>query len=251
MAKYLDVKNIDEVIDYLKSANIRHRIIQTSNTTKIETGNINYVGYNEYIKRIDLTLISRVKNYVKKENIEYKKRIKKINYVTKFMPEVNKTKKYFAIDITKAYWFTAYKECFISGEIFKEGLKRKYSKKARLIALGCLATKPLISEFENGTYKNVDVCDLETAPIFYKCAEVVNTLMLLLKNTLGIDFLFYWVDCVYFSDRKNIIKVQKILTNFGYLCSINEIDIIEAIKEDQIIRVKTAKGKKANYNFKK
>lgn len=125
MAKYLDVKNIDEVIDYLKSANIQHRIIQTSNTTKIETANINYVGYNEYIKRIDLTLISRVKNYVKRENIEYKKRIKKIDYVTKFMPEVNKTKKYFAIDITKAYWFTAYKECFISGEIFKEGLKRK------------------------------------------------------------------------------------------------------------------------------
>lgn len=249
--KYLHIKNIDELELLYKSINKKHRVIQTSNTKKIECEDGNYIGFYNYLKKIDLLLIGRVKRHVIKENLRYKKRIKKIDYVTKLIPKINKGADYYAIDITKAYWYTAYKECFITGDLFKEGLKNKYSKTARLISLGALATKPLITDFDNGTHKNVEVFELETATIFYRCAEVVNDLMHLIKFGLKDDFTFFWVDCVYFKGFSNIKKVEAILNNFGYMCSIEKIKFLDINQKDKTILLEKENKKQKLFHFKK
>lgn len=251
--KYLHIKNIDELEKLYKSINKKHRVIQTSNTKKIECKDGNYIGFYSYLKKIDLVLIGRVKRHVLKENVRYTKRIKKIDYVTKLIPKIEINKEYFAIDITKAYWFTAYKEGFITGELFREGLKIKYSKTARLISLGALATKPLITDFNNGKQINITSNELETAPIFYRCAEVVNDLMHLIKNALKTDFTFFWVDCVYFKGEYNIKSVQTILSNFGYSCSIEAIKFLDINQKDKTILLEKQNKKKDKklFHFKK
>jgi hypothetical protein len=76
--KYVHIKNIDELEKLYKKNNIKHRVIQTSNTKKIETDKKNYIGFYSYLKKIDLVLIGRVKRHIVKENIIYTKKIKKI-----------------------------------------------------------------------------------------------------------------------------------------------------------------------------
>lgn len=248
--KYSHIKNISEVRDYLRETGVRHTVIQTANTTKIQSLKGNYVGYTMYLRKKDLTLITRVKKEIEKNNITYNKRIKHIDYVTKFMPKLRQGAVH-SVDISAAYWYTAHHLKFISEDLFKEGLRKKYSKKARLIALGALASQPLISDFDGKKYKIIKTEQPITASIFYKCAEVVNDLITAIAGFLGNDFIFYWVDCVYFYEQKNIIKVEKILANRGYKFKSDKIISAEQDFQNKIIKLVKSNAEKAEYNFTK
>lgn len=249
--KYVHVKNIKAVREWFKHNGIKHRCIQTAGTTKIEPKDPsydNYIGFNVYLKRLDLTLIARVKRYVIENDIRYKKKIKNIPYVTKSMPEIQTQRRIFGVDISRAYWYTGLFENFISKELFDEGLKKKYSKKARLIAMGQFATQPIVSDFDGKKYKAIPQDAPDTAGIFYRCAEVVNALMSTIRAVLGRDYIFYWVDCIYFYEEKNVKKVTEILDNYGYKSQIEEIQGFFIDNERKVVTL--IKGKKQpDYHF--
>lgn len=249
--KYTHVKNIEQIQSYLRDTGLKHKVIQTANTVKIECSEGNYIGFFEYLKKRDLTLIARVKRHVIDNNIEYKKKIKDIHYVTKKMPEKIPQRQIYGIDISKAYWFTAYHEGFISEKIFKEGLKKKYSKKARLIAIGALASQPVISVFDGKRYKVQKSEILPTANIFFRCAEVVNDLMAVFKIVLNKSFLFYWVDCVYFVGNDKIPAVTDILQKNGYSFTVEAANIEALDIDKKTITLQKNTGKKATYSFTK
>lgn len=248
--KYRQIKNIKQLIRYHVDNCIPHSIIQTGNTNKLTSEIGNYIGYETYLKKRDLILISKVKNHIEKNQIKAPKKVKNIDYVTKLMPEIDLNKELYAVDISAAYWCCAKNLNFIDEELFKEGFKKKYSKKGRLISIGALASQPTLCKFDGKKYVYSKFEELPTANIFYKCAEVVNDLINNIAFILGKDFVFFWVDCVFFYEKKNIQVVENLFKNANFDCHTEKIISIAQDYKKKIITVTTDK-KTSNFFFKK
>lgn len=247
---FVQVKNIKQVIDYHVQNKIPHKMIQTANTNKLISKLGNYIGFENHLKKKDLILINKVKNYILKNNIVVPKNVREIKYITPFMPQLDLTREIYAIDITAAYWYASKNLNFISEDLFNEGLKKVYTKKGRLISIGALASQPITSEFNGVSYTRIKAEPLPTANIFYKCAEQINDLMQGCAMVLDKDFIFYWVDCVFFYGSNNVKKVENVFKSMDFECKPEKIISISQDFNKKIITLVTDK-KTSNFYFKK
>lgn len=249
--------NIDNLIDYLVKNKIKHKIKFTS-AKKIVTylfkrHKYEAKGYlNPSIRKRDLHLIMKVKKHVESNNIQYNKYIPKIKYITNYVPDkVQSSKNYYEIDLNAAYWYFAHKNGFISDEIFKDGLNlKKFTKKARLMALGSLATVHNTLEFNGKTYGELTTEINPTSPIFFKCAYDTSLLIQKIQKLIGSDFLFFWVDAIFFKNEKNINKIINFVELNGLKAKIKPI--YKVIKNAETLEIYEALNKKPKvFNFEK
>ena len=108
----------------------------------------------------------------------------------------------YAVDITNAYPTVLRNEGFINDEIWQ--YLQKIDKKDRLAAIGSLASKKETNIFEEGRIIASDQTEAETAFIF---KYAVNTVDYLINKAVDLSedetFLFYWFDCLYFTEKPN------------------------------------------------
>lgn len=103
-------------------------------------------------------------------------------------------------DITKAYYQAGYRLGYISREFYEECLE--LDKPIRLKLMGTLATQQTVAVFKDGkeTGFNVVRNEAHTKVWFHICWYVARC-MYQFMTALGDDFLFYWVDGIYFDAR--------------------------------------------------
>lgn len=132
------------------------------------------------------------------------------------------------VDIDQAYWETAYQLGIVNDTIYSTGCKGVISKKARLTALGSLAKKTYIYKFKG---KKVIGKEVEKDPLlenlWFTICKRVSDVMHSVIDSLGKDFIFYWVDGIYFKHtKKNVQIAMNTFIENGYNAKFKKINQI-------------------------
>jgi hypothetical protein len=251
------IKNPREFVFNLKKNCIPFELTQTMFTKKIkcEFGEFNFVEFGNVMKPKDLGFI----NVVKKHCTENCKKVffdrSAIQYIgeSKLKKNYNYSKDIYEIDLTGAYWNFAYKEGFITEQIYLRGLE--VPKKVRLISLGNLAKRSLYLNFDGNNYaKPVYIKSTETEHVFFKVSELTDILIRKLVIISKKDFLFYWVDAIFFQGLESLKNISEYLESENIKFKIIKIDNV--IKKENLIithdeqhMTKTNPTGKREFNF--
>lgn len=139
------------------------------------------------------------------------------------------------LDIKNAYWQTALLMGIISKEIYEDGVSK--NKVTRLASLGSMAKRKEVYEFDGNVYRHVEtIRNYETENIWFAICKHVSDIMGELVKTLGEDFLFYWVDGIYFKNTEdNVKKVSDLINSCSYDCKPEEVSKIEFFNDHFVV----------------
>jgi hypothetical protein len=139
------------------------------------------------------------------------------------------------IDLSAAYWETAYKLGLITDELYKKG--EGISKRTRLAAIGSLAKRKLIRAFDGQKEYTIIDKRRETSYLWDVICYHVSLVMQDAAKAAGKDFLFFWTDAL-FVNEKAAKKVVSCFTKHGYNCKSYKIDDITVNDKYMIVTAK-------------
>lgn len=184
----------------------------------------------------ELNFIQSVKRYVIKNEIYLRDEFQEnqlfaedVHFVRVSRVPVNKVfDNVCEVDIDQAYWETAHHLQIISDELYTKGRKGNISKQARLTALGSFAKKVYKYNFKGKKVQSVEVeRDALLENLWFTICKRVSDVMHKVIDALGDDFIFYWVDGIYFENTQdNISKVMQIFLDSGYNSKFKKINQI-------------------------
>jgi hypothetical protein len=121
------------------------------------------------------------------------------------------------LDISGAYAAALMVNGLISEKtyLYLQSLK----KTERLVSVGMLAKGYTEFTYEEGKCVNVKAHREKTAQIFFYLIQEINYVMTDIQFFLGGDFIFYWVDGVFFkygTPAKKIREIEMLLSDQGY-----------------------------------
>ena len=200
------------------------------------------------LKFKDLNFINSVRRHAEKLNNipEYLNR-KNIYYINKNSDKPkNFSKNIYEIDLSGAYWELAYKNNYISYEIYKSGLEVK--KKVRLMALGNLAKRTAVMQFNGNEFLPITYKESQkTKNIFFDVAKQTDEIMRKMAILCGNDYIFYWVDAIFFRGEKNFEILKEWLEANEIKFKTIRIKEIKITKNN--IFVNDENEQKRNFNF--
>lgn len=122
-------------------------------------------------------------------------------------------------------------------------------KPERLSSVGMLAYEPLITTYTDGEVKNPEL-DMQTRKskyrdVFFYCVSEVSKAMSEVMHELGEEFIFFWVDGIYFkSGYKNRKKVMDILDRYSYEYSYELVKNFHVEHDHERIKLKYNEDKR-------
>lgn len=212
--------NVQFNIDILNKLGVDFEVQHGTYTTTIitEEGKARYM-MNEYNNRV-FRCASMIKSDVlKSENAKeiMASKYLKSNFALSDNKNSYKAKQVLNIDISSAYATCLVRNGLITEKTYR--IIKGLPKTERLPCVGMLATSHTKFSYSNGECYNVDVFRSPTAPVFFYLIDEINYIMQQIQFLLGEDFIFYWVDGVFFNYNTPPEKVQAIenfLTESGY-----------------------------------
>jgi len=147
------------------------------------------------------------------------------------------------IDISSAYATCLFNNQLITEKTYK--IIRSLPKTERLPCVGMLATSHTKFSYSNGECYNVDVYRSPTAPVFFYLIDEINYIMQQVQFLLGVDFIFYWVDGVFFDFNTPIEKVQAVeqfLSDSGYDYKYEDVQEFKIDVDDRKLMLKMVKN---------
>jgi len=201
----------------------------------------------------ELHFIKQVKNHVLNNGLHYAVQ----QNCTR--QELNATPVYFAynkqikigehfrtvynVDMKSAYWETAYRLGLLSDQIYYKGKDEKQiSKKTRLAAIGSLARKVTVYQFDGKEQKLLSDEQEETNFLWNLICSKVGNILTSVAKDIGKDFIFFWVDGIYVSSKHAAEKVERLFKEHGYDSSVTKLVCADVTKTH--INVKTGVVKK-------
>lgn len=170
-----------------------------------------------------------------------------IRYIKYYQTNFNNTHLYadkiYQIDIKSCYASILKNHKLISEETFNSICK--LSKENRLAAIGMLASKKNIFHFdEKGAVIEHIIHKSDTSDYFFFCVQETFKIMDECKYILGDDFLFIWVDAIYFiGDMQKALQVVDYFKNEHNLeSSIHELNEFEVELRKDFYRCRYIKG---------
>ena len=107
-------------------------------------------------------------------------------------------------------------------------------KKDRLASVGMLASnKHCYSFAPDNELVGIEYIEGELSDYFYFCIRHTQRLMDNIREILGNDFLFYWVDGIYFEDIRHRGKIEEYLKEEGYRNSFDILDNFHAFENNK------------------
>lgn len=240
--KKINTVNLNEMISSFVETKKPHEIQKTGATTNLIFNNFCFKETkNGTIKKNELFFIKKVKDYCLKNSAGVHCNRHKIKYISegKIKKHKHYTKDIYEIDLNAAYWNFAHKFNFISDEIFKQG--EKISKKTRLISLGNLAKSVTIMSFNGENYEfKGRINSPETEGIFWTVSLETDKTMTFLKTISDKNFLFYWVDAIFFQSKETKKEIENYLNSQNIPFKIRKIKTV--YKDSKNIIVTDKKG---------
>lgn len=153
-------------------------------------------------------------------------------------------------DISHAYYRAAYVLGFISFDLYRE-IITKLTKQDRLTLLGCIATNKIISIYRGGLQhaSPPPKKDELLREAWFKICSYVDSALCELKDLLGHDFLFYWVDGIYFRFNQQydmygmqfLKHIRKIQDKYNVEFKLIPISSFTLINEGDSVRIEIKK----------
>jgi hypothetical protein len=228
---------------------------QTSQTSvlKIPSEKKQYVILDKLTKKSVFNTFSKVKSYIKNSNLELDEVPKHlINYYSLSQRCKNNfySEKVSCIDITSAYPTTAFLSGIIDENLFNA--LNEHDKLDRLKILGMLASKKTQLNYINGDLSSYEIIENNYyANYFFYIQYLVGELMQEIEKGIGDNFLFMWVDGVYFTGGIDIEnKVISIIEKSGYKWKYEYYVYFQTIIELKNNRIKINIGQNKNNIFK-
>jgi hypothetical protein len=198
------------------------------------TNQIKYNGNNEVFSdsRFNFNVLHR-SNDLKaelKKSIDFFKNDKETGYF--LFGKISNNEKIYNIDLSSAYLTILYNTGKISNQLFEKinGLK----KADRLKILGMLAYQPFIFSYEKGKLISTEQQKNEFRPIFFYCVKETFELIYKIKNKIGSDFVFSWVDGIYFTGEHNINLISDILKSKKLKFTSERLFNFTSVKADEL-----------------
>lgn len=151
---------------------------------------------------------------------------------------------------------SAYANCLLNSGLIS---KKTYSyimqlaKMDRLAAVGMLATSHIKYHFKDGKCVGFDPYREPTSEIFFYLIDEINYIMQDLKFILGNDFLFYWVDGVFFKPTTSVRKIESVenlLTTLNYPYRYEKVENFSVeVETDKVIIKMTKNDEQKRYEF--
>lgn len=198
------------------------------------TNQIKYNGNTEIFSdsRFNFNVMHRY-NELKSElesNINFFQNDKETGYFN--FGKITNNEKVFNIDLTSAYLTILYNTKKISKELFQKinGLK----KSDRLKVLGMLAYQPFVFYYEKGKLISNEQIKNKFRHIFFYCVKQTFELIYKIKNKIGADFVFSWVDGIYFTGEYNINIISDILKSKKLNFTVERLFNFTSVKADEL-----------------
>lgn len=119
------------------------------------------------------------------------------------------------IDLKSAYATVLYRDGYISQHTYNYICKG--TKQERLTSVGMLASKKQYFEFDAGKIINEQEIISEYSNYFFYCVKRTGEIMNELKEIAGNDYLFTWVDGIYFRPNLEAIEAcEKYIADIGH-----------------------------------
>jgi hypothetical protein len=208
---------------------------------------------NNYSNRVFVA-----KNKIKKDVLNSEIALKimqsdfqKVNYGVNEKHHTYKTDKVLNIDLSSAYVYAIYNAGIITKETFE--YLNTLNKKERLPALGMLASQHIKFYFEEGKCVKYESFRQPTANVFFALIQEVNDVMEECRWILGEDYVFHWVDGIFFrydTNQSKIDKIEKIITDLGFPYKYESVDNFSFQKDAENFVISMVKnGEPKRYDF--
>lgn len=232
----------DAIEDYAKQGKT-FEVTKTNRTSTIKINGVKYVYSDTIFKPKHFSLMNQVKKEflanidkvdatkkISPFDIEYCDFSDSIKNLHEYSGTYYECENVINIDITKAYYYASYKLGYISKKFFEKCMK--LPKHFRLVLIGSIATSKRIYSYTKGNLIDVQVKENELLrQAWFSICQYVDQAMIDIKNCIGKDFIFYWVDGIFFKPNqgKNIKICNVILDYYGFNFSMEYCRKIEAI----------------------
>jgi hypothetical protein len=254
---YLDSKlNPDNEIQKLVKHKKTFKVLRTNRTCTIEINDIKYIYTETILKPKYFGLMAEIKKefLANQDELKIEKKlspldIQYVDFSESLKNMVDSQGLYFetenvvCMDITKAYYYTAFNLKLISKEFFTKCMK--LPKHIRLMLVGSVATSKRIFDYENGKLLDVQIKEDEfLRQAWFKICDVVAQCMADIKNCIGTDFLFYWVDGIFFKPNggENLRISSILMEHYKYKFTLEYCNKIEIINNGSGNEMKVYKG---------
>lgn len=200
------------------------------------TVQIHYAGEKEIYsdERMNFNVMHRandLKKELKNHLDRFEKDEKEIGYYL-YGSVAFEGKKVFNIDIKSAYLNVLRNSGYISEQLFSK--INFLPKKDRLKILGMLAYQPFSFYYERGKLETTSQEKNPYRPVFFYCVKETFRIMKIIQKKLKNDFLFSWVDGVYFTGEENINLVSDILKSHKLKFTTERLLYFNAKKSDEL-----------------
>ena len=243
--------DLESKAEYLHKLKLPFTIVNSGSSIELYSNEWNCRSMSKNFRPEDMNFVKKVKkysidNYVAMKYREKAYRLENIEYfsIKKTIKEGDVFEDVCCLDINGAYWQTALMMGVISKEIYVEGLKK--DKITRLASLGSLAKRKEVYKYDGESYNHVEtIRSYETENLWFAICYRVSEIMQEIMKSLGEDFVFYWVDGVYFKrTEENIKKVTDYLSECSYECKFEEVSKIEFLNRTFLVHSETGKSSK-------
>lgn len=250
-------RNVDAVDWYTKDYDrlgIPYKLKQGTYTTTLESelGKFKFFS-NDFPKRV-FVAANMIKKDVKESSqaaeIMNTKHMK-TNYGSRDDVANIITRDVLNIDLSGAYVQALWHTGIITEKTYRYLLK--LPKMERLPAIGMLATSYVELFYEGGKCVSFKPHRAETSEIFFHLIDEINFVMRDIEYMLGDDYIFHWVDGVFFrkeTANKKIQNVENFLLELDYPYKYELVETFKVRKQEDVVRIEMYKNNKfKRYEF--
>lgn len=155
------------------------------------------------------------------------------------------------VDLNSAYLTVLHRDGFISDELYNK--INDVDKKSRLVLIGLLAYEPEIWEFKGGERTNIKREGNPFRNFFFYCVQQVSDCMKETYNLIRNDFIFSWVDGIYFICDGFLKDLSvELIKKRGFCCSVETCKDFVFEKKERFVNISffSEDGTKKIFNVK-
>lgn len=212
----LDARKAIDAINLMKQSGAPFTVSMTNYTINIK-GSVNYkfMKQERSVKFFNMftALKKEVQTYLEKNPIP---EIEKVFYYDIAPKEDFSEAVVYNVDLTSAYLHVLKNENVISPEMFDK--LNALDKQDRLSVVGMLASRKSVYHFDaSGNMEKHEIQeDRALRNVFFHCVNVTHHIMQHCKMLLEENYIYSWVDGVYFTGRENYYLIEDFLLSIKY-----------------------------------
>jgi len=146
-----------------------------------------------------------------------------------------------SIDISAAYHSAARQLGYFSEELYK--LHKDSNKMERLQAFGATAKRAEVFGYVNGELVSSETNESPVRNFFMTCAMYVSECLKEIRDALKDDFYFFWVDCIFFNNTpENVKLVKSIFEVYGFEYADSKTDFVIFETSEQNYKITRSDG---------